>query len=509
MNRTILKWAGVVTVLLVVSRLTGLFRELAISYRFGATAETDAYFIASMIPHILFMAFNDAVKTAFIPVYGEFHREEDGNAFAQTVYVILGGILLVFSALLIVAAPLVVRAVAPGFAAETFSLTVTMSRVMLPGLFFLGMSGLSSGLLHTKKNFVIPALPAYPSNFIIVAGALLFGVRYGVAGLAWATLLGFASQFLIQVPAVVRHGVFKKRKLLWRHPGLKKMAVLLPPVILGGAALELKSIVDRIFGSYLPDGSISALNYANRVYLLPNGILILALLTVLYPTLVELNVAGKTKEFKEMLRRGLGLIILLVFPLMVGMIVLRVQIVRVLFERGAFAAGATESTAFALAFYSLALVALGAQLLINRAFYALKDTVTPMLFTFVMVLLNIFFNWLLIKPLAHGGIALGTSLSVNLGTLGLSYLLYRKIGPFGGRRLLDTFWKCGAAALLMGGAVTAGRGMMTDGGAVRQLVELGVLSGSGAIIYFALVYLLKVEELQLGLGMVRRKLQIK
>jgi putative peptidoglycan lipid II flippase len=505
-NRGIIKWAGIVTVLLVFSRLLGFFRETAIAYRFGATASTDAYLVAAMLPQILFLAFNDAVKTAFIPIYGEYHKREDGNAFALTIYVLFTAILFVFSLLLIVAAPTVVRLVAPGFTGEQFELTVRMSRILLPGLFFMGLSGLSSGLLHTKKNFLIPALPAYPSNIIVILAALLGGARFGVMGLAWGTIVAFASQFLIQLPAVARHGIFKKQRLLWRHPGIKKMAVLLPPVLLGGAALEVKSIIDRIFGSLLPEGSIAALNFSNRIYLLPNGILILALLTVLYPTLVELHVEGKMQEFKETLRQGVGLVILLVFPMMVGLVVLRMPVVRLLFERGAFNEAATASTAFALAFYSLGLVALGIQLLINRAFYALKDTLTPMYVMLVMVGLNIFFNWLLIKPMAHGGIALGTALSINIGTVALAYLLWKKIGAFGGKQLLATFWKCGVSALLMGLLLVFGEKYLEGAGFLRQAMELGTLIGLGALVYFLLIYWLRVEELRSVLGFVRRRL---
>jgi putative peptidoglycan lipid II flippase len=319
-------------------------------------------------------------------------------------------------------------------------------------------------------------------------------------------MIAFSSQFFIQLPAVIRHGVFKKDKLLWGHPGIKKLAILLPPVILGGAALELKSIIDRVFGSLLPEGSIAALNFSNRIYLLPNGILIMALLTVLYPTLVELYVEGKVMEFKNTLRQGIGLVILLVFPMMVGLIVLRIPVVRLLFERGAFDAAATASTAYALAFYSLGLVALGIQLLMNRAFYALKDTLTPMYVTLLMVVLNIFFNWLLIKPMAHGGIALGTALSINIGAIILVYLLWRKIGALGGKRLLATFWKCGVSALIMGIMLILGIRFLHGSGFLRQAVELGILISAGALVYFVLIYCLRVEELRTGLGFVRRRI---
>jgi putative peptidoglycan lipid II flippase len=386
-------------------------------------------------------------------------------------------VLFVSSFVLVLAAPLVVRLVAPGFSGETYEIAVVMSRILLPGLMFMGLSGLSAGVLHTKKNFVTPAIVAFPSNLIIIVGAVFFGVRYGIVGLAWATIVGIASQFLIQLPAVARTGVFTRDKLLWKHPGLKKMAVLLPPVLLGGAALELKSIIDRVFGSLLPEGSIAALNFSNRIYLLPHSILILALLTVIYPTLVELHVEAKVKEFKETLRQGIGLMIVSITPMMAGLIVLRVPVVRLLFERGAFDVAATESTAFALAFYSLGLVGVGWQLLMNRAFYAMKDTVTPMVVTLVLVVMNIVFNWFLIKPLGHGGIALGTALSINVGTVLVWYLLRKKIGPFGGGRIVNTLWKSVLASAGDGCGDYYGHGLPGR----RRLCQAGC--GAGGVDY--------------------------
>ncbi len=504
-NRQILKWAGVVTVLLLISRLLGFLRETAIAYRFGATAETDAYLVAATLPGILFLAFNEAVKTAFIPVYGEYHRQGEGGAFALTVYVVMGVLLVLTSGALVLAAPLVVRLVAPGFEGEVYGMAVAMSRVLLPGLIFMGLSGLSSGILHTGKNFVVPAVTAFPGNIIIIFTAVVFGVRFGVMGLAWATLVGFASQFLVQVPWVARAGIFRRERLVWGHPGLRKMAILLVPVLVGSAAIELKSIVDRAFGSLLPEGSIAALNFANRIYLLPSGILILSLLTVIYPALVELHVEGRVREFKETLRQGIGLVSVLVFPMMVGLVVLRVPVVRLLFERGAFDAAATEATAFALAFYSLGLVGLGWQLLMNRAFYAMKDTVTPTAVTVVLVGLNIFFNWLLIGPLAQGGIALGTALSVNMGTVLLGVLLRRKMGPLGGRRLLASLWKAGLGSLVMAGVLFYGLGFLGGGSFGRQAAELGTLIMVGGLVYLGVVYVLGVEELREGIALVRRK----
>ena len=505
-NRTIFKWTGIVAGLLVFSRLLGFFREAAIAYRFGASAETDAYMAAVVLPQLLFLSFNDSIKTAFIPVYGEYHRELAGQSLALTSFVIFAVILTLLSVALVMFAPWVVRLVAPGFSGEKYESTIVMARILLPGLLFMGLSGLSSGVLHTKRNFVIPAIPAYSSNLIIIGTALFLGMRFGIIGLAWGTTVGFASQFFIQLPAVARHGVFSG-KLDWRHPGLKKMSVVLPPILLGGAAIEIKTLVDRIFGSLLPDGSLAALSFASRIYLLPNGIIVLALLTVIYPTLVELNVERKMTEFKTIFRQGVGLIIVLMLPMMVGLLILREPVVRLIFERGEFDLLATAKTANALAYYSIGLLPLGVMLLIKRAFFALKDTRTPMLVMIFTGLINIVFNWLLIKPLGLGGIALGTSLAVYAGAVALLVLLRRKIGAFAGRQLCLTLQKSSLAALLMGFAVLLSSNLLRGGSFFRQALELGGLISFGAAVYLLVASLLRVEGLAVGLRIIRRKVK--
>lgn len=504
-EKTFLKSAGMVTILLFLSRLLGFARESAIAYRYGASLEADAYFLAASIPLILFMVFNDAVKTAFIPVYGEFHQEEkESNAFALTVYVILTLILVAATAVMIIFAPQLMRLFAWGYEGEQFNLTVKLVRIMMPGLLFMGLSGLSGGILNLKKNFFIPAIVAFPNNLVIIFVVIFMGARFGIYALAWATLLGFALQFFVQVPAVAALGVFKPQKLLWHHPGLKKMAALLPPVVLGAAAVELKTVIDKAFATLLPEGSISALNYANKIYLLPNGILIVALLTVLYPTLVEFWAQQKIQDYKNTLRQGLGILIVLIFPITVGLIVLRVPIVRFIFERNAFSVADTANTAYALAFYALGLLPMGITLLFNRAFFALKDTITPMLFTLVTMVLNIFLNWLLMGPLGHGGLALGSSLSNLVGAVGMGIFVWKRIGAFGGRRLLDTFWKAAVASLVMGAVVYLAGPFLQGDGFLLQAVELAVIITVGAGIYFVMAYLLKMKELEAALDLLRR-----
>ncbi|HHX74842.1 MAG TPA: murein biosynthesis integral membrane protein MurJ [Firmicutes bacterium] len=505
-GRTMIKSAGMVTVLLFLSRLFGFAREATIAARYGTSWLTDTYFAAASVPGILFLAFNDAIKTAFIPVYGDYHDKEEGNSLALAVFLLLGGLLLAGSVLLVIFAPLVMRLVVPGYTGAQYELSVTMARIMLPGLLFLGLSGLCSGVLHIKKNFFVPSLTAFPNNLVIIVSALLLGVRYGIMALVWATAAGFALQFLIQLPAVARHGIFAARTIAWHHPAIKRMGVLLLPVLIGSATVELKTLIDKVFGSFLAEQSISYLNYAVKIYSLPNGILILALLTVLYPTMVELYYQRKMKEFKETVRQGTGLMIVLMFPIMVGMMVLSTPIVRLIYERAAFDTTATHNTAYALIFYSLGLLPSGVMLLFNRAFYATKDTKTPMYFSFLTTLLNVVLNWLLMKPLAYGGLALGTSLSFYLGVIAMAAALRRKVGPFGLSLLLDTLWKTGVASLLMGVAVWFALPYLAGGGFLLQALRLGSVIALGALVYFVLAYLLKIRELDLAFSLLRRRL---
>ena len=252
-GRSMITSAGIVTVLLFLSRLFGFAREAAIAARYGTSWLTDTYFAAASVPSILFLAFNDAIKTAFIPVYGDYHDKEEGNSLALAVFLLLGGILLAASILLVIFAPQVMRLVVPGYSGTQYDLSVTMARIMLPGLLFLGLAGLCSGVLHIKKNFIIPSLTAFPNNLVIIATVLLVGKRFGIMALVWATAVGFALQLLIQVPAVARHGIFAAQSVAWHHPAIKRMVILLLPVLIGSATVELKTLTDKIFGSFLTE----------------------------------------------------------------------------------------------------------------------------------------------------------------------------------------------------------------------------------------------------------------
>ncbi|NLC52334.1 MAG: murein biosynthesis integral membrane protein MurJ [Firmicutes bacterium] len=507
----VIKWTALVVVFNILSRLLGFFREMSIAYRFGALAEADAYLVAIFIPSFLFVAFRDAVRNAFIPIYGDYKGKEEGASLVKTAFAAFSLFLLLLTIVGTLAAPLIVRLIAPGFEQELFSLSLVLTRIILPSIFFLGLAGLVTSVLHAHYSFLAPATIGIPYNLLIIFSALLLGALYGVRGLAWGTLLAFSSQFFIQLPAFWKL-MPRGGKIHWRHPGLKAILKLMPPIILASGAFEFKIMVDRIFASFLPVGRIAVLSYASRLYNLPYNIIVLALITVFYPLLVDYYSSGDLDGYRQQLRRGLLLIQIFLLPMTVGLIVLREPIVSLVFERGAFEARDTSLTAVALAFYSLGLPFLGLRYFLERSFFALKDTRTPMLAALGMVGLNAVFNYLLIRPLSHGGIALGTSLSGAFAAFFLLYLLWRRLGHLGGKHLLSVTLRCLAAALLMGLALHLGLPFLAPylaPGTITRFLVMGAVIAAAAAFYFFLLYLFRVREISWILDLFSRFLNKK
>ena len=511
-NRALFQWTAVIMLLNLGSRLLGFGREMAIAYSFGATAEVDAYVVAMLIPTIFYVSVREAVRTVFITVYGRYKdSEHDRHLLLNTVALLLAAVLIVVFVLAATFTPQLIRVIAPGFDAGTLETAVYLMRILLPATVFLGLAGLFAGYLHSHHRYLAPALVGVPFNLFIIASAL-YGAHYlGIEGLAVGSLLGFLSMFFIQLPATLRLGLAPRRGLSLQHPGIKQMGGLLTPVVISTAALELKQLIDRSFASTLPEGYVAVVNYAERVFNLPYNIVILALLTVLYPTLVEHYSRGDTTRFKEDLNLSLRVTAFMMLPMLAGLAVLSEPIIRLVFERGAFGAGDTASTAYALVFFSLGLLGLGLRFLLDRAFIVMYDTRTPMLATLFMVALNVVLNFVLIGPLQQGGIALATSLSLTAGSAVLAVILHRRMKPLGWLRFFKTLLRSAAAAAVMAVALWYLYPLLQESWSPEsftgQALQMALLIGGGGLLYFAITALLKAEELWWVLRHTRTMLQ--
>lgn len=511
--------AVLITVLALLSKFLGFAREMTFAAFYGASGVMDAYVVANMLPAVLGAVVQQGIVTAFIPVYNSYLVQGDrrgADRLANTVVVLV----VVFTGLIGTAGylftPYIVAAVAPGFAPERLALTVSLTRIMLPILLFSGLLGLASAVQQAHKRFFYPALIGLPYNIVIIGGVALLASRWGIFAAAAATTVAVAVQVLIQWPGLKGVGFRLRPALDLAQPGVRRMGVLILPVLFGTAANHANLFVNRMLASALPAGSIAALTYASRVNAVCIGLFVTSVITVMFPTLSQCAARGDMDAFRRHLNVSIRVIAFIIIPIMVIFMVFNRPIIAVAFQRGVFDAHATSLTSFALFFYALGMLGIALIDLFNQAFYAQQDTRTPVLVTFGVVAVSIILNFLLIKPLAHGGLALATSTATTLGMLTLLVLLRRRLGSIGGRQIMISLAKILAASCVM--AVVAygvytlltATGLKHPGGhtAWGRFVPLGLALAAGGTAYLAAAAAMHCQELAIGLDLAARKIPL-
>ncbi len=446
------KAAFIIIILSIFSKVGGLFRDVALAGVFGASFETDAYLIATLIPNLLFATVGAAIVTTFIPLYSELDEKEnyqERDVFVATFFKLIVIISLVLSVIGVLFAPGIVSVMAPGFTGDIRELTINLTRIMMPVIVFLGAGGVAKGILNYNNDFHTPASVGIFQNIIIIFFILVLGSRYGIMYVTVGTLIGFSMNFWVLLPKLYRLKAPVLGKMDIQHPKVKTGLYLILPILLGNAVIQINEMIDRMLASGLEEGSVSALNFASKVFILPHGIFVLAIVTALYPAMSRYASQNNYQELKRLLRQGLSAITFIILPIMILTIFFREEIIFLLFERGQFDAYATSRTAVALLFYSFGMLAISLNEILKRTFYSKQDTKTPVIVTTLTVGINIVLNLLFIGPLGHGGLALATSLAVFSGTLLLFVGLRRNIGPFGFSQYLRSLGKIMVSAFLM------------------------------------------------------------
>lgn len=496
------------------SKVLGFGRELALTYVYGANATADSYITALSIPGVLFATIATALGTAFIPLFLEIDKskgKEKSLLFANNIFnivIIISTIIAIFG--FIFAKP-IVKVFAMNFDGKKLALTVKFTRIMIFGIVFIGLSNIMTSWLQIKENFTIPGMIGFPYNILIIIGIILSS-KGNVYIMAIGTLIGMASQFLFQLPLAIKNGYKYKLYVNIKDEYIKKMLILVMPVFLGVAVNQVNAIVDRSLASTLGDGAITVLNSANRLNGFVLGLFIVTIAAVIYPTLSKLSSDNNKEKFAKSVSQSINIVVLLIIPISVGAIVLAEPVVRIVFERGAFDSDATNITAIALACYSVGMIGFSLREILNKVFYSLQDTKTPMLNGALAMGMNIILNIILIRFLGHAGLALATSISALICIVLLFRSLKKKIGYFGEDKILKTMIKSLIAAIVMG-VVTGGVynlfAKALGVGFIKEAISLFASVGIGALVYGVMVIVLKVEEVNIVIDMVKKKLNKK
>ena len=456
--------AGLVMALFVVSRSLGLLREMVIGHQFGTGGDLDAYLAAFRVPDILFqIVAGGALASAFIPTFASYLAQDREDSAWRLASAVINLVLIITTALATVAvllAPWLVHTlVAPGFDPERQALTTELMRLMLLTPVIFGVSGVVMGILNARQHFLLPALAPIAYNLGIIGGALILARTMSVRGLAWGVVIGALGHLLVQVPGLVRHGLRYTPTLGLRDPGVHEVGRLMVPRMVGLAAVQVNFLVNTILASGLAAGSLSALNYAWLLMLLPQGVFAQAVATAAFPTFSAQAARGQRAEMRGTLSATLRAVLYLAVPAAVGLIVLRVPLVQLLFERGAFTETSTQMVAWALALFALGLAAHSAVEIVVRAFYAMHDTKTPVTIGVAAMGLNVVLSLVLINAfkavgwMPFGGLALSNSVATTIEIIVLLALIRRRLDGLQGRRLAGSLVRIGLAAAAMGGAV--------------------------------------------------------
>jgi putative peptidoglycan lipid II flippase len=457
-NARVTKAAGVVGAATLLSRIFGFIRDVVIAWFFGAGLASDAFFVAFRIPNLLRRLFAEGSLTiAFVPVFTEYltdHGKAEAFSLARSAVRLLSVILIVTVIAGILFAPAIIRVLAPGFGGSTekLAMTLTLTRIMFPYIFFISLVALCMGILNALGHFAAPALAPVFLNIGMISAVLVVSPYFAdpVMGLAVGVIIGGILQLALQVPFLIKKGLYFWEKARLSHPGLRRIGKLMLPAIFGAAVYQINSLVGIFLASFLAEGSISYLYYADRLVQFPLGIFAIATATAVLPSLSRQFVSRDFEGAKATFAYALKLVFFITVPAMVGLIVLKEPIVALLFKRGAFDAETTLLTADALLFYALGLWAFSAVRIVLSAFYALQDTKTPVRIAVVAILANIALGVILMQWLAHGGLALALSLSSMLNFWLLLQALRRRLGPLGWGEIWVSIAKTLICSMIMG-----------------------------------------------------------
>jgi len=516
-SESVFRSAGIVSVAIALSRITGLIREMVMARFFGAGSVNDAFLLGFRIPNLTRDLFAEgALSSAFVPIFtrtlatkGKREAAILSNLVATSLIMIVG----VFCLLGVIFAPFLVTLLAEGFhqVPGKFELAVKLTRIMFPFLLLVALAAQAMGVLNACNRFAVPAMASSFFNIGSVIFGLLLGQVFGkqlgitpITGMAIGVVLGGAVQLLWQVPALRKEGFRFRPMLDWSHPGLRQIISLMGPAILGNAAVQVNVMVNTNFASHIPgNGPVSWLQYAFRFMQLPLGLFGVAIASATLPSISRSAHAGNIEEFRRTMARSLGMVLLLTVPSSIGLAVLGKSMIGAVYQGGKFGAFDTQQTALALTCYAVGLSGYAALKVLNPAFYALNDAITPMIVSLLSIVINYAAASALIHGthLGHAGLALSTSAVALFGSLALFIILRNRIAGVHGRDLLYSVARILAASGTMGLAVAASSHVVQSvAGATRvgYLLDLFISIPTGMLVLYFACRALQIPELEMA-----------
>jgi putative peptidoglycan lipid II flippase len=494
MSKNLLKSGSTVVIMTILSRVTGLLREMVFANIFGATAGMDAFLAAFRIPNFMRRLFAEgAFSQAFVPTLSEYRQtrsHQEVKDFIGNVAGMLSLVLFVVTVIATILAPIFVIIFTPGFIHDPsrFALTSAMLRVTFPYLFFISLTACAGAVLNSYDRFGVPAFTPVLLNLSMIGTAIFLAPYFKepVYAAAWGVFLGGVAQLLFQLPFLQKLKLLPKLHINWHDEGVRRVVRLMVPAILGVSMAQIGLFIDMLFASFLREGSITWLYFSDRMSNFPLGVFGVAIATVILPHLSRKHAAKSQQEYSAALDWALRSILLIGIPCAIGILILSGPILSTFLQHGKFNAFAVQMATKSLMAFSVGLPSFMLVKILAAGFYSKQDIKTPVRIAVIATILNILSNCILIFPLAHAGLALSTSLASSFNASYLFYLLRKREIYTAQKGWIKYFWQLGFANVAMIAALLLTSPKLSVWLAWapgKRVVHLGIAIAAAGIVY--------------------------
>ncbi|MHB1296559.1 MAG: murein biosynthesis integral membrane protein MurJ [Anaerolineae bacterium] len=506
--------AGINSLGNIASRVFGLVRESVVAGTFGASGATSAFDAISGVPKMVYeLLVGGMLSAALVPVLSEYatkEREEELHHVLSILLTLVGVAMLVVTVVLELIAPTIARLLLVGFEPDLLKTAEMLIRLIVPSVFIYGLSGIIQAYHYARKRFIYPSMGAPAHNLGMIVAVVLLAGKLDIASLSLGTLAAAMAQLLMQLPGL--RGAHLALRFDWNHPAIRRILKLYAPVVLSLVVSNAGIIIDRRLASLTVHEAITWMSKATFLYQLPLGLVSMAIALAVLPTLSQINAREELHRFKRTVSLSLRLVLVVIIPSAVGLLVLGRPLIELIFEHGEFAAADTTASLHALWYYVPGLPFAAIDLPLVFAFYAQKDTVTPVLVGVISVVVYLIVGPFLAFVLDWGFLGLVAANSAQQFSHAVIMLVVfaRKFGGLGDYGVSLSAAKAAAASLPvamlgLGGSLLLAR-LPLPGGIASEAAVVGICAALGVAGYLLAARLLRLEELDQFLAALRRKL---
>ena len=500
MKKNIIKTFAFMFSAIFLAKILGLVRNIIFANCYGTGYEATAFFTASRIPlQLLDMSLGAAISSTFIPVFNEYLQKkgkERAIQFANNFLNIIIVISLILTILGIMFAPFIVNVIAPDLPLTTFELTVDLIKLLFPIMLFTAVAFVFVGFLQSLDEFNIPAIISVVANGILILYLLLFNNKYGIQGVAIAMLIGWGTQIIVQLPAVIKKGFKYKFVIDFKDEGIKKIVRLALPILISTWVQPINNLVNLRLASGLENGeAVSAIEYSYNLYLIIVGVFSYTLSNIIFPELSKLTADNNKEQIKNILNNSIKVSLLFIIPMAVGIGMLSNDIIKIIYERGEFTAESTLLTSKALLYYSIGMIGYGLMEILNKAFYAMQDSKTPMKTSIVAIVLNVALSITFVNLMGYAGLPLAASITSIIVGIIMLVLVNKRINGIVTKDTIKEAIKIAISALIMAALIIILKKVIIGETILKVLIRISTSVILGVILYFSLMILQKNETL--------------